>query len=290
MNVAFLNFLRFDKTIKLGIGFFCALFLALLFFFFASFFRPALLRVSFYDVGQGDAIFIETPSRFQVLVDGGRGSDILLRLAEDMPFYDRTLNLVVATHPDSDHISGLVDVLSRYHVSALLLPAVVKDSEVYARLLSVATERGVPLKEARAFQRLSFGSDTHFLVLNPLQERISEESNEAGVVGVLSFGEFDILLSADISQSTENDIMPFLPQDIEVLKVAHHGSKYSSGAAFLSFVLPQLSVIQVGENSYGHPAPETLWRLSAAGSSIWRTDEQGTLRLHSDGEEYWIVR
>lgn len=282
------HFLRYDNRLRLIIiGVFIGI-VALASSVVITFFRPPLLRITFYAVGQGDGIFIETPERVQILIDGGRDATMLRKITKDMPFYDRDIDLMIATHPDADHISGLIDILERYNVQAILLPRIKSDTVVYKRFLDAVIKEKALVKEARGIHTIALDKDTSFIILNPLPSLPYENDNDYGIVGVLRYGNFDTLFTADISSKEEERLLPFLPEGIEVLKVAHHGSRFSSSFSFLKKVYPAISIIQVGKNNYGHPSPDVIERLASIGSRLWRTDIQGDLRISSDGKTYWI--
>lgn len=286
------KFLKYDYKTRLTL-FAIAVFWVIFFLvFFSQYFRPQLLKVSFYDVGQGDAIFIETPARYQILIDGGPGPKVLEEIAKDMPFYDRTVDLLIATHFDADHISGLIDMLERYQVGAILLPRRRADTALSRKFLHEVKEEGTVIKEgirSQNFQKIELPGEVEFEILNPLEEKKYKNDNDAGIVNLVRYGDIEFLLLADVGREVERSLSPLLPQGIEVVKVAHHGSKSSSDEQFLSAISPELFVIQVGkDNRYGHPAKETLATLALVGAPLWRTDSRGTLTILSDGKRYWV--
>lgn len=291
MSVKVKNFLAYDYKIRVTIFFLVVFSLVFSLFFLKEYFRPHLLKVSFYNVGQGDSIFIETPDRYQVLIDGGRGPKVLEEIANDMPFYDRTIDLVIPTHPDSDHVAGLVDILERYEVKNILIPRIQGNTVVFKRLLEGIEHEGAHVREAmrqEGFQKITLPGNVRFEILNPSQGETYENNNDSSTVSLFSYGLVDVLLLADVSAKKEEKLIPLIPKGIEILKIAHHGAKSSLNFNFLKVVSSQLSVISVGENNYGHPSPEVLKTLEALGSKIWRTDEQGTLTILSDGKTYWV--
>lgn len=291
MSVKVKNFLAYDKRIRIAIFFVGIFFLVFSLFFFKEYFRPHLLKVSFYNVGQGDSIFIETPDRYQILVDGGRGHKVLEEIGNDMPFYDRTIDLIIPTHPDSDHISGLVDVLERYEVKNVLIPRIPSETLAYNRLLEDIGREGAAVRELvrqENIQKIILPGNVSMEILNPLQGERYENNNDSSAVTIFQYDSVGFFLLADVSAKKEEKLIPLIPKGIEVLKVAHHGAQSSLNFNFLKAVSPQLSVISVGENNYGHPSPEVLKTLSALGSKIWRTDREGTLTIYSDGKTYWV--
>jgi competence protein ComEC len=254
------------------------------------------LHVSFLDVGQGDAILIQKGSQ-QVLVDGGPSPQaVCLGLGEKMPFWDRTIELVVLSHPSADHITGLVEVLKRYRVEQVLYPEMAFESGVYDEWLRLVREKGIKATPAQAGQQISLGSGVAIEVLGPpnppLAATDSDVDNNAAVLR-LSLGEVSFLLTADIMWQAEFELA-YSRANLRstVLKVAHHGSNTSSTPEFLAVAHPEIAVISVGAgNEYGHPTEEVLERLEdlVGEENIYRTDENGTVEFITDGERLWLV-
>lgn len=251
------------------------------------------LTMRFFDVGQGDAIFIETPSGRQIVIDGGPSDRIVSKLSEELGFWDRDLDLVVLTHPEADHVSGLVDVLRQFRVGAVLTSGAVRnlpEAREFARILEATS---IPTIFAHAGHVFDFGDGAVLAVLNPATSvagETLEQTNDVGVVNRLVFGETAYLFMADASSVVEGRLVVGGAQvAADVLKVGHHGSKYSSSALFLRAVHPQVAVMQVGANNpYGHPTPETLGRLQDAHAKVYRTDEQGDVTVASDGSRFTV--
>lgn len=252
-----------------------------------EFTKPEALQVLFFDVGQGDAIFVETPQGHQILIDGGPGSIILEKLAQEMPFYDRSLDLVVLSHPEKDHMEGLIEVLENYRVDYILWTGVLRNTEVCQKWQKTLQETETRIKIAQEGQRIVAGKAV-FTVLYPfesLEGQDLEDSNNTSIVAQLSFGQSDFLFTGDIYAFVEKELAEKeIPLGSEVLKVAHHGSKTSTTKEFLEKVLPEIAVIQAGKNnSYGHPHKEVLERLQEYNIEILRTDQLGNIKLISDG-------
>lgn len=247
---------------------------------------PALMRVSFIDVGQGDSILVQS-NGFDVLVDGGgfpAGPTVIAHL-KNMGV--DTLEVIVATHADTDHIGGLVDVLedASITVGLLLHNGYPDDINAFTAMMNAATQRGVPIAVAQYPSQYDWGGVAAH-VLNPAPGLSEAEDNDVSVVLLLVQGDIKYLLTGDIGTAVEATVVARgTPVAADVLKVAHHGSKYSSSASFLAAVNPSEAIITVGKNSYGHPTEETLARLAAAGARIWRTDQLGTIVVNSDGQD-----
>jgi competence protein ComEC len=245
-----------------------------------------LLEVHFFDVGQGDAIFIETSNGRQVLIDGGPDKTVLEKLSQTMPFYDRTIDLIILTHPDADHVTGLVEVLKYYQVSHILTSGLKKDTAVYQRWQNLIKEKNIPLTIAQAGQRIILQEDIIMKIFWPEQSLIkslAKKANNASVVAQLIYEQSEFLLTGDIEKEIEQRLLnqgENLASDI--LKVPHHGSKTSSSYNFLKAVNPQIAVISVGENNrYKHPHSTVLERLREY--LICRTDKNGDIRIITDG-------
>ena len=239
----------------------------------------ATLRVDVLNVGQGDAILLQTPTGENILVDGGPDDSVLAELGKILPLWDHTLDLVVATHTDADHITGLVSVLKRYQVKEVLTPLPSKSTKISeAWQQAVLAEPAVNYVDAADDYR--WGEVVWDTLLPISSENISADTNNSSIVAKLTYQGLSMLLTGDMEAPEENLLMQIYPAtSVDVLKVAHHGSKYSSGANFLAATTPLISVIEVGKNNYGHPTEATLNRLKSIGSAVYRTDENGTVRL-----------
>jgi len=253
------------------------------------------LRVSFLDVGQGDAILIQRGSQ-QILVDGGPSPQaITLSLSKEMPFWDRTIDLVILTHPSADHVTGLVEVLQRYKVRQVLYPELEFESNIYEEWLRLLKEKDIKYTLAQAGQQIDFGSEIIVEVLNPqtpfLTGTESDIDNNA-IVLRLKMSEVSFLLTADIMREAEFELIARRASlTSTVLKVAHHGSTTSSTTEFLAMVNPRLAVISVGKgNPFGHPSDEVIGRLEEklGQENIYRTDESDTIEFITDGERLWV--
>lgn len=235
------------------------------------------LRVVFLNVGQGDAILI-SQGKTQVLIDGGREGKVLLgRLGRQMPFWDRQIESVIATHPDADHVGGLAAVISRYHVSTYLSNGSEGESEVFRNLReTLEADRSVGQSVIGTESKIIFPGGAEFRVLFPENGAVkaSSETNEGSIVARLVFGDTSFLFTGDLPH--EETVLPDITPT-KVLKVAHHGSKYSTSDEWLSRVQPDDAIISVGKNRYGHPSDEILSRLRQRGVRILRTDQRGDI-------------
>src|SRR3989344_3248280 len=260
----------------------------------------ANLEVTFFDVGQGDAAFIETPERQQILIDGGPSSVILEKLGKEMPFWDRTIDWIILTHPEKDHLAGLLEVLKSYKVENILWTGVVRDTAEFTEWQKLIKEEGAKIFIAEAGVRILGGPTSLQIwggadlgVLYPfesLEGKEMKDSNDTSIIVKLIFGKISFLFTGDASQSVERRLVLGLAKhnlDAEVLKVGHHGSKTSTSGEFVEAVSPEIAVISAGRNnSYGHPHQEVLDNL--AGVNIFRTDLSGDIKIISDGINYAI--
>ncbi len=255
------------------------------------------LHVSFLDVGQGDAILIQTPAHQDILVDGGPDPrELNLELGRKMPFWDRTIDLVVLTHPHADHLTGLLDVLQRYHVKQVLFTDLDYQSPLYDEWFRLIEEEGIEYTFAQAGQQIDTGIEGVTIEVlnpaNPLPDNAQIDLDDIGVVLRVCSGQVSFLLTADITEEAESELMKCRANlSSTVLKAGHHGSSTSTSQGFLAAVDPQIVVISVGaDNTFGHPSDEVMERLEEeiGGDNIYRTDENGTIEFITDGERLWV--
>ncbi|MCH8049047.1 MBL fold metallo-hydrolase [Patescibacteria group bacterium] len=240
------------------------------------------LELAFFDVGQGDAIFFETPQGHQVLIDGGPDTRVLTRLGEVMPFWDKSIDLVVVTHPDADHITGLVSVFERYKVKNVLWTGKRKDTKVFEAFVQALEKEGAREVVARAGQKILFeGSKAELEILYPNEgiDIQQEKSNETSIIIRLVYGEYKVLLLGDTIKKIEKGLVKSEQElEADILKIAHHGSKTSTARELLEVVRPEIAIISVSkDNRYGHPSAQTLASLTEYGIKIRRTDQEGTI-------------
>jgi competence protein ComEC len=238
-------------------------------------FQP--LRVIFLDVGQGDAILM-TEGETQVLIDGGPdGRRLLGKLGRFMPFWDHQIEAVIATHPDADHIGGLASAVRRYQVAQFLSNGAESESGTFQDLKRALVESSLTTQSVLGTgSKLLFpgGGELSVLFPNAGSANTLGETNEGSIVARFRYREASFLLTGDLPH--EETALPDI-EPTRVLKVAHHGSKYSTSEAWLEKVKPETAIISVGKNRYGHPASEVLDRLRAAHINILRTDESGDI-------------
>lgn len=248
--------------------------------------RTPVLTVSFLNVGQGDAIFIEGPTGIQMLVDGGRDRSVLRELTKRMGPLDRSIDIVVATHPDADHIGGLVGVFQNYRVSNFMSSHIASDTNTSLALLDVVEhEQNINVHVARRGQRIELGGGAYADILFPDRDVSHVETNTGSVIMRVVYGESEFMLTGDSPQAIEDYLVSLDGPALQsgVLKAGHHGSRTSTSDRWLSAVLPSAVVISAGEhNSYGHPHQEVLEKVQALGARIVYTFD-GAVTFVSNG-------
>lgn len=257
---------------------------------------PKVLKVDFLSVGQGDSAFIETPGMDKILIDGGPDSSVLGKLAENMPFWEKEIDLVILTHPDSDHVNGLIDVLQKYKVDYVLWTGVARADATYkewTKALGQQQKNGAKIIIAQSGQEIKIGK-VLIETLNPFESLAGQSvknDNDTGVVSDLFYGKNSFLFTADITSKLEQTMVDDkINLSCDVLKVAHHGSKYSTSDIFLQAAKPKIAVISCGKNNQYHfPTPEVLQRLNNFGIKVERTDTDGDIKMVSDGNNIYKV-
>jgi len=248
------------------------------------------LKLSFLNVGQGDAIFIEAPNGNQMLIDGGPNKKVLSELGSVMSFWDRSIDVVLATHPDKDHTGGLPEVLKRYDVDFIFESDIVSDTAVYKEFQKRVEEEDARIILARSGQIIWLDSDVYVQILFPDRSTLGWEANTASIVTRLVYGDTEFMLTGDSPKSIENYLAQNYAEALrsDVLKLGHHGSKTSTLELFLGYVSPILAIISAGENNrYGHPHKEVLSVLEKFGIET-KSTKNGTVTVISDGVDIRI--
>lgn len=257
--------------------------------------RPQNLAVDFLDVGQGDSIFILTPGDKQILIDGGPDSGVLEKINGRMPFWDRKIDIVFLSHPEKDHMQGLIEVLKRYKADYIIWTGIKRNSPEYYEWENILAKQKILGAKIIIFKEgdEAKAGGAVFKSLYPKENlsgtEFKDTSNDAGLVLKLIFGEKSFIFTGDISAKAEKEISK-KGADSDVLKVAHHGSKYSTSEEFLVKTSPEIAVISDGKNNpYGHPTQEVLQRLSKFDVKTLRTDQNGDIQFTSDGANISLV-
>ncbi len=255
--------------------------------------KPEQFQISFLDVGQGDAIFIQTVEGVQVLIDGGPKSAVITKLREVMPASDTSINMIVITNPDADHIGGFQQVLDEYTVESVLVAGTRSTTETYTQLMKKIKEKKIKQIAAYKNMNIVLGEESALSVLFPDQVVRSWDRNDGSIVMKLTHRETSVMLMGDASSETERLILSTSsPQTLvsQILKVGHHGSNTSTSEEWLDAVMPEIAIISAGEqNRYGHPHQEVVDRLNDRDIQIKETSTDGTITYVSDGTQ-WIQK
>ena len=251
-----------------------------------------LLHVYFFDVGQGDSMFIDSPTHGRLLLDGGSNTRVLTELGKVLPFGDRRIDVLIESHPDKDHIGGLPEVVSRFNVGRFIEPGVESPSKVDDELRQRINLKNIPHMLARRGMTINFNDGVKLLIIFPNQDVSKWETNDASVVAKLVYGDKSFLLTGDSTKKSEKVILG-LNKDIlksTVLKVGHHGSHTSTSFLYAQAVSPEYAVISAGKNNrYGHPHKETINTLEKLNAKILSTEDTpygvglGTIEFETDG-------
>ena len=262
------------------------------------------LRVSFLDVGQGDAILIQTPSGKSMLIDGGPTNVVLEKMAHEMSYFDNDIDVIVATHPDADHITGLIPVLEKYKISTMVISPAEGSTKIVDDLTSHIIVEHTNTHIAQRGDVIDFHDGVIAKILYPRASYVGKKSdtNDASVSMVITYGDESFLLTGDLPSTEEPKLLNALlslrqsrvsrhelasssvDSHITVYKVGHHGSKYSSGEQLLTYIKPEYAVVSAGkDNKYGHPNIETIERLQKYSQEILSIIDRGTISFITDG-------
>ncbi len=244
------------------------------------------LCVVFLNVGQGDSIFIESPTGKQLLVDGGPDGAVLGELAAVMGFFDKDLDYVLMTHPDSDHVAGFLDVFETYDVANVIRTENESDTKVWSAVETAMNEEGVEIHYARRGQLYDLGGGAKLEILFPDIDPSTIESNTSSIVAKLTYGDTSFMFTGDSPKAIEEYLVLAEGEHLksDVLKAGHHGSRTSTSEMWLDEVQPQYAVISAGkDNKYGHPHQEVTDMLFNYGVTTFNTAEVGRVEFVSDG-------
>ena len=250
------------------------------------------LVVSFFNVGQGDAIFIEAPNGRQVLVDAGPDTSVLYELGSTMSFWDRTIDIVIPTHADKDHIGGFPEVFNRYNILAVYDSQSSSTTAIYEEYNKEILEEKSTIKKATSKDTIIIDEEhgVYIRVLFPEGDVSELERNDASTVLQLVYGDIEFMLTGDAGTMVEEYLVYQYGNNLssEVLKAGHHGSKTSTSEKFLKAVNPNYVVISAGENNrYGHPHKEVVDLIFSSGAKMLETKD-GTIQFFTDGKDIWV--
>ncbi len=251
-------------------------------------------EIYFLDVGQGDSELVILPGGIKVLIDAGPNSKVVNELESVLRPTDRYIDLLILSHSETDHFNGFIDVLKRYQIGAFIYNGRAGTAQSWKELAKIVEENKIPVFVLAQGDKIK-NQDDFFEILLPNADFLrSKELNDTSLA--IKFvnndrqAQINILFTGDIGEKNEKYLINNFDIKANILKVGHHGSKYSSSDYFLKAVNPKISVIEVGKNSYGHPTKEVLDRLAAVGSQIFRTDQNGAVKLTISGNEINIFK
>jgi len=240
------------------------------------------LNLYFLDVGQGDSELIKLPGNVKILIDGGPDKKVLNSLANTLSPSDRYIDIISLSHSQLDHFSGLISVVERYKVGAFVYNGEDGEGEAWKEFIGIIKDKNIPIIVLRGGDSINY-KDNKLVFLSPVGEPDKKsELNDTALVSELISSGIKTLFTADVGFDVENYLVKKYDLDVDILKVGHHGSKYSTGTDFLRQITPDISIIEVGKNTYGHPTKETLNKLLGIGSSIYRNDDRGTVHIEAN--------
>ncbi len=270
---------------------FCAISVAIAAIFLFAFAHASsgTLELTFLDVGQGDAILIRTPTNEKILIDAGPAGAILAPLAAELNFWERGIDLAILTHPDTDHIAGMVELLKRYKIKRIMLTGVQHETDWYTAILREITRQKIPVVLGNATTDLELGGGVRLDILWPeeiLAGKYIEDTNTTSIAARLIFGETAAVMTGDLDLASEKLLLQNTPDlHAQILKLGHHGSRNSSSAEFLAAVNPAIAIVSASaDNTFGHPSPEVLAKLPNA--EILETSKIGSIHFTSDGTKW----
>ncbi|MGB9763075.1 MAG: ComEC/Rec2 family competence protein [Minisyncoccia bacterium] len=235
-------------------------------------------EVAFLNIGQGDSELIRTKAG-NVLIDSGPDNQILFEISKILPFYDKTIDLVIISHPNTDHFNGLFSLLEHYKIRAVLLNDLNYPASRYQKLIKTLRDKNVLLLRGKIGTKISWFNN-YFLIIYPNENFLKNLNvNERSLVVLLKLNQRKFLFTGDIDAKIEKQIIQIFKEKIDILKVAHHGSKTASSLEFLESIKPEIAVIEVGENKFNEPHETVLERLNNLKIKIFRTDLNGTIKF-----------
>jgi beta-lactamase superfamily II metal-dependent hydrolase len=263
---------------------------------FQNFGAEKVLKVYFLDVSQGDSILIETPNGTQVLIDAGPNNKVITELSEIIPIFDRTIDIIIPTHSDLDHVGGFPEILRRFEIKNYFDSGFVDEDDLNTEIKQlVQNEKNINIKKITRGENIMLDKENNisFEVLWPTSDYETDDNNDRSVVLLLNYGKISFIFTGDASSKIENILVENSAStnilDVDILKAGHHGSKTASNLEFLKKVSPEFTIISAGkDNKFGHPNKEVLDNLAKTNSQIKNTAEVGRILIKSDGEKYWI--
>lgn len=253
--------------------------------------RNDILTISFLDVGQGDSIFIESPTGIQVLIDGGPNNNLMREIPKVIPWYDRHIDMLVVTNPDKDHYEGFISLLKKFKTDVVLEPGTINKNSAYEILENKIKDKKIPKILARRGQIIDLGGGAYLEIIFPDRDVSGLSPNDGSIVMKLVYGKTSVLLQGDSTANMEHYILSFGGSDLksDILKLGHHGSKTSTTEEYIKTVSPKWSIISAGgNNSYGHPHKEVLDVLVMEKIDVLATCAMGRISFKSDGKDFFL--
>ncbi|MFT7328124.1 MAG: competence protein ComEC [Crocinitomicaceae bacterium] len=263
---------------------------ALAIYFFVSTFNSKILEIVFLDVGQGDAIFITTPNGRQVLIDTGPKNNLGSKLSRYMSSSDRSLDLIIMTHPDLDHVGSMISLIDRYSIDVVIHSGLLAGAPIYFAIANRINEKEIRTLTAHAGQRIVLDHNVYLDIYMPHSFSTATEPNDYSIVTRLRYGNSSVLMTGDASDTVEYELIDTYGDILEsdILKVGHHGSQTSTSELFIETVNPKYSIISAGcDNRFGHPHGLVLATLFTSNTQVLNTCNEGDIRFQSDGIE-WV--
>jgi len=255
--------------------------------------KDKYLHVYFMDVGQGDSIYVRYMNKQDILIDGGPNEKVLFELGRAMPFWDHKIELVILTHPHSDHIAGLIEVIKKYDIEKIIMTDATHTSNEYLEFLKVIKEKNIPVQIISDIQSISIDNNLSLNMIWPkesFKDKKIDNLNNTSIVALLKYDQFNVLLTGDIETEVQEKIIKENKDkisNINILKVAHHGSEKNL-QSFIKIANPDIGVISVGKNNqFHHPSDATIKNLDKYNVKVLRTDENGTIEIISNGKYFW---
>ncbi|MDO8575201.1 MAG: MBL fold metallo-hydrolase [bacterium] len=299
---SFLSLLRFksiflSKNRKYLISATILLIVSLIFFAYGAFreYDDGNLKVVYLDIGQGDATYIESPNHTSVLIDGGPENKLLRQMTGSVPFYKKDIDIIILTNPDTDHLSGFIELCERYHIGLFFEPGTLASSTAYKSLKKCLLEKKVPIILARRGMKIDLGKELGLEFLFPDRDVSSLKKNDGSIVARLRYGNTEFYFMGDAPKKIERFLINLgdigTSTMMRVLKAGHHGSNTSTDKSFVSLLRPNFAIISAGlNNRYHHPHKETLDTLNSQNITILKTFEEGNISFYSNSQTIWSTK
>jgi competence protein ComEC len=249
------------------------------------------LEIDFLDVGQGDAILVKTPEGKVILIDAGPSDYVVTELSNNLPPFKKNIDLAILTHPHADHLEGFLSLKDYYTFDKVVQLPINHTSNIYLQWLEYLENEKIEVLSVTSSDQINIEDDLFLNVLwpNSLEDLEELSLNNTSIVFLLEYKNVKALFMGDAEQEVENILLERnVDVSADLLKVSHHGSDTGTTDEFMEEVNPKISIISVGENSFGHPNEDVINKLISSGSSVYRTDELGTIKVFSDGDSFWI--